>query len=85
MKFATVILAAGQGTRMRSDLPKVLHCIAGKPLLQYSLDLVDGLMDSKPVVVVGHKAEQVQEVVGEQGPICYSKGTIRHRTCRANR
>ena len=73
MKFATVILAAGQGTRMRSDLPKVLHRIAGKPLLQYSLDLVDGLMDSKPVVVVGHKAEQVQDVVGEQARFVIQK------------
>ncbi|MBI9048717.1 MAG: bifunctional UDP-N-acetylglucosamine diphosphorylase/glucosamine-1-phosphate N-acetyltransferase GlmU [Anaerolineaceae bacterium] len=65
-KFAAVILAAGQGTRMRSDLPKVLHCIAGKPMLQYSLDLVDGVTDQSPVVVIGHKGEEVQKVVGEQ-------------------
>ena len=73
MKFATVILAAGQGTRMRSDLPKVLHSIAGKPLLQYSLDLVNGLMDSNPVVVIGHKGEQVQEVIGEQARFVVQK------------
>jgi bifunctional UDP-N-acetylglucosamine pyrophosphorylase/glucosamine-1-phosphate N-acetyltransferase len=66
MKVAAVILAAGQGTRMRSDLPKVLHKIAGKPMLQYSIDLVAGLTEASPVVVVGHKADEVQNVIGTQ-------------------
>ena len=66
MKLAAVILAAGQGTRMRSDLPKVLHCIAGKPMLQYSLDLVAGLTEQPPVVVIGHKSDDVKQTIGEQ-------------------
>ena len=66
MNVAAVILAAGQGTRMRSDLPKVLHKIAGKPMLQYSIDLVAGLTEASPIVVVGHKAEEVQKVIGNQ-------------------
>ena len=66
MKLAAVVLAAGQGTRMRSDLPKVLHCIAGKPMLQYSLDLVAEMTDQPPVVVIGHKADEVKKEIGDQ-------------------
>ena len=65
MKATAVILAAGQGTRMRSALPKVLHPLGGKPLLQYSLDLAAQIGSSSPVVVVGHGAEQVRETVGD--------------------
>ena len=64
MKATAVILAAGQGTRMRSALPKVLHPLGGKPLLQYSLDLAAQIGSSSPVVVVGHGADQVRETVG---------------------
>jgi bifunctional UDP-N-acetylglucosamine pyrophosphorylase/glucosamine-1-phosphate N-acetyltransferase len=60
-----VILAAGQGTRMKSKLPKVLHLIAGRPMVSYVLDAVAGLGDHKPVLVVGHGAEPVQRTVGE--------------------
>lgn len=65
MKATAVILAAGQGTRMRSALPKVLHPLGGKPLLQYSLDLAAQIGSSSPVVVVGHGADQVRETVGK--------------------
>jgi bifunctional UDP-N-acetylglucosamine pyrophosphorylase/glucosamine-1-phosphate N-acetyltransferase len=58
--FAVVILAAGQGTRMRSDLHKVLHPIAGRPLLLHLLDRVDGLGAKTRVVVVGKGREQVE-------------------------
>ncbi|MBA2466708.1 MAG: bifunctional UDP-N-acetylglucosamine diphosphorylase/glucosamine-1-phosphate N-acetyltransferase GlmU [Sphingomonas sp.] len=58
--FAVVILAAGQGTRMRSDMHKVLHPIAGRPLLLHLLDSVDGLGADKRVVVVGKGREQVE-------------------------
>ena len=58
--FAVVILAAGQGTRMRSDMHKVLHPIAGRPLLLHLLDRVDGLGAQKRVVVVGKGREQVE-------------------------
>ena len=65
MKVTTVILAAGQGTRMRSSLPKVLHRLGGRPLIEYSLRLAGGISEEKPVVVVGHGAEQVRQVVGD--------------------
>ena len=55
-----VVLAAGKGTRMKSDLPKVLHEISGKTLLQYVLDAADGLEPASVSVVVGHKAEYLQ-------------------------
>jgi len=61
--FAVVILAAGQGTRMRSDTHKVLHPIASRPLLLHLLDGVDGLGARKRVVVVGKGRDQVQQAL----------------------
>jgi bifunctional UDP-N-acetylglucosamine pyrophosphorylase/glucosamine-1-phosphate N-acetyltransferase len=61
--FAVVILAAGQGTRMRSDTHKVLHPIANRPLLLHLLDRVDGLGATRRVVVVGKGREQVEAAV----------------------
>jgi bifunctional UDP-N-acetylglucosamine pyrophosphorylase/glucosamine-1-phosphate N-acetyltransferase len=58
--FAVVILAAGQGTRMRSDTHKVLHPIACRPLLLHLLDTVDRLGAEKRVVVVGKGRDQVE-------------------------
>jgi len=55
-----VILAAGQGKRMRSDLPKVLHPLAGKPMLAHVLDTARALHAAKICVVVGHGGEQVR-------------------------
>ena len=60
-----VLLAAGQGTRMRSQLPKLLHPICGQPMLRYGLEALSGLSAEKPVLVVGHGAEQVREAAGE--------------------
>lgn len=59
-----VILAAGKGTRMKSDLPKVLHSIYGKPLLGYVLDAVNktGIIDES-IVIVGHGADEVESFV----------------------
>jgi bifunctional UDP-N-acetylglucosamine pyrophosphorylase/glucosamine-1-phosphate N-acetyltransferase len=62
-RFAVVILAAGQGTRMRSDTHKVLHPIASRPLLLHLLDRVDGLGAEKRVVVVGKGREQVEAAI----------------------
>lgn len=56
-----VILAAGKGTRMRSDLPKVLHPIGGKALVNHVVDTVRHLGSDNIVVVVGHGAEQVEQ------------------------
>ncbi|MEO7277691.1 MAG: NTP transferase domain-containing protein, partial [Sphingomicrobium sp.] len=62
-KFAVVILAAGQGTRMRSDTHKVLHPIAGRPLLLHLLDRVDALGAQQCVVVVGKGRDQVEAAI----------------------
>lgn len=59
-KLAAVILAAGQGTRMKSRIPKALHTLAGRPLLQYVVDLARALGADPIVIVVGHGGEAVQ-------------------------
>jgi bifunctional UDP-N-acetylglucosamine pyrophosphorylase / glucosamine-1-phosphate N-acetyltransferase len=56
-----VVLAAGMGKRMKSDLPKVLHTIAGKPLLAHVLDCARSLSPKRLIVIYGHGGEQVQE------------------------
>jgi bifunctional UDP-N-acetylglucosamine pyrophosphorylase/glucosamine-1-phosphate N-acetyltransferase len=61
--FAAIVLAAGKGTRMKSDLHKVLHPIAGLPMLAHLLDSVDALGPAKTVVVVGSGREQVEPLV----------------------
>jgi bifunctional UDP-N-acetylglucosamine pyrophosphorylase/glucosamine-1-phosphate N-acetyltransferase len=66
MKTTAVLLAAGQGTRMKSAMPKVLHPIAGKPMLWYALQGVKAATSEKPVVVVGSAAEAVSKYVDDQ-------------------
>ena len=61
--LAVVILAAGQGTRMRSSKPKVLHELAGRPLLQHVIDVALSLEPKEVVVVIGHGAEQVRDAI----------------------
>jgi bifunctional UDP-N-acetylglucosamine pyrophosphorylase / glucosamine-1-phosphate N-acetyltransferase len=65
MKVAAVLLAAGQGTRMKSDLPKVLHPLCGKPMLWHALEAVKQASTEKPVVVIGFGSEQVRAFVGQ--------------------
>lgn len=65
MKVAAVLLAAGQGTRMKSKLPKVLHLLAGRPMLWHTLQAVNQAATEKPVVVVGHGAKQVVDFVDD--------------------
>jgi bifunctional UDP-N-acetylglucosamine pyrophosphorylase/glucosamine-1-phosphate N-acetyltransferase len=77
--YATVILAAGKGTRMRSTLSKLLHPLAGQPLLAHVLTAVeaipatskfsswhDNLSTSRPIVVLGHESEQILSVFGDR-------------------
>jgi len=63
--LSVIILAAGKGTRMKSDLPKVLHPLAGKPLVQHVIDMVRTLSPAEIVLVVGHRAELVRETIGD--------------------
>jgi len=62
-EFAVVILAAGQGTRMRSDTHKVLHPIASQPMLLHLLDCIDGLRAARRIVVVGKGRDQVEKAL----------------------
>jgi bifunctional UDP-N-acetylglucosamine pyrophosphorylase/glucosamine-1-phosphate N-acetyltransferase len=75
--YAAIVLAAGKGTRMRSTLPKVLHQVAGLPLLAHVLNAIDSIPSTaafaplnstttthRPIVVLGHEAEQVEDQFG---------------------
>ena len=62
--IAAIVLAAGKGTRMKSDLHKVLHPIAGRPMLLHLMAAVDALAPAKKVVVVGDKADQLEAALG---------------------
>ena len=66
MRLSAVILAAGQGTRMKSRLPKVLHSLLGKPMACYPLEAARQVTHSTPVMVIGHGADQVRQVLGDQ-------------------
>lgn len=63
MALQIVIMAAGKGTRMKSDRPKVLHRLAGRSLLQRVLDTTAGLGADRTLVIVGHGAEAVQKAI----------------------
>lgn len=66
-----IVLAAGQGSRMRSNLPKVLHPLAGRPLIQHVLDVSRDLNAARIHVVVGHEAEAVESAVAAPDVICH--------------
>lgn len=63
MTVRAIVLAAGKGTRMKSDLPKVLHPVAGRPLLSWVVDAVAGTGPDELMVVVGHGADDVAAVL----------------------
>jgi bifunctional UDP-N-acetylglucosamine pyrophosphorylase/glucosamine-1-phosphate N-acetyltransferase len=65
MKVTAVLLAAGQGTRMKTDLPKVLHPICGKPMLAHAYEVACSASTGKPVVVVGKDAEPIRNFLGD--------------------
>ena len=67
MALNVVVMAAGKGTRMKSALPKVLHRIGGRSLLQHVLDTVAGLGPARTVVVTGHGADVVEDAASASG------------------
>ncbi|WP_372628159.1 bifunctional UDP-N-acetylglucosamine diphosphorylase/glucosamine-1-phosphate N-acetyltransferase GlmU [Arsukibacterium sp.] len=66
MALNVVILAAGKGTRMKSDLPKVLHKVAERPMVQHVIDTARALGAAKPQLVYGYGAEALKTALGEQ-------------------
>ena len=66
--LAAVVLAAGEGSRMKSERPKPLHRLCGKPMLMYVLDSLALCGADHAVVVVGHKGDWVTKSIGEQSP-----------------
>ncbi len=67
-RLAVVILAAGQGTRMKSSLPKVLHRIGGRPLISHVLDTAAGLQPETIIAVVRHERERVAAAILDHAP-----------------
>ncbi|MBB2485126.1 bifunctional UDP-N-acetylglucosamine diphosphorylase/glucosamine-1-phosphate N-acetyltransferase GlmU [Mitsuaria sp. WAJ17] len=67
MALNIVIMAAGKGTRMKSALPKVLHKLAGRSLLQHVLDCTEPLAAARRIVITGHGAAQVESAVAASG------------------
>lgn len=66
MSLSIIILAAGKGTRMKSTLPKVLHHLADKPMLQHVIDTSTKLDPDQIIVVIGHGADQVKSSINNQ-------------------
>ncbi len=65
MKITAILLAAGQGTRMRSDIPKMLHPLCGRPMIAYGLAAAREASTGTPVAIVGHGAEKVSAWIGD--------------------
>jgi len=67
MKLATVVLAAGEGTRMKSRVTKLLHPLAGKPVARYALDIARELGAERTVFVIGKNGDEIRHTLGGQG------------------
>ena len=66
MSLATVILAAGLGTRMKSDRAKVLHTVAGRPMIEYPVEMARAVGSARVVCVLGHQADAVRAAVDQR-------------------
>lgn len=68
MALQVVILAAGRGKRMHSSLPKVLHLLAGKPLLEHVIDTAAAVSSTPPIIIYGHQGETLQKNLAHKNP-----------------
>ena len=66
MSLTIIILAAGKGSRMKSARPKVIHPLAGKPMLQHVVDTSRKLQPEQILLVIGHESEQVRQAMQGQ-------------------
>lgn len=64
--FVTVIMAAGKGTRMKSDLAKVLHPLHGRPMIGYVIDLARRLGSARIIAIIGHQKDRVREILSDE-------------------
>ncbi len=77
---AVLVLAAGAGTRMRSDVPKVLHTLAGRSMLAHSLHAITKMAPQHLVVVLGHDRQRIEQSIGELTGPSGARSTWRCRT-----
>lgn len=66
MSLSVIVLAAGMGKRMKSDIPKVLHPVLGRPIIQYVTDAVSKLSPKNTIVVVGHRSQEVEKALNSK-------------------
>jgi len=64
--FSTIIMAAGKGTRMKSDLAKVLHPLLDRPMIHYVIELAKALQSERIISVIGHQKEEVRSALAEE-------------------
>ncbi len=72
---AAVILAAGKSTRMKSNTPKVLHTLCGRPMIEYVMDAARAAGVEKLIVVVGHQARTVQDALSNHSDVVFAEQT----------
>ncbi len=83
MNTTAIILAAGKGTRMKTDLPKVLHPVCNRPMLAYVLDACRAVNCAKLVVVIGYGGDQIRQAFAGQNDIVWVEQTQQHGTGHA--
>ncbi|HWA97724.1 MAG TPA: NTP transferase domain-containing protein [Pirellulales bacterium] len=82
-KPLAIVLAAGKGTRMKSDLPKVLVPVGGRPMIEYVLDTLESAGFGEILVVVGYRSDLVRQVLARRPSIRFAEQTEQHGTGHA--
>ena len=81
MTVSTIILAAGKGTRMKSPIPKILHKIAGKQLIAYSVDLANAVKSKETIVVINQETEKDMKKALLESKVLLTKKSNWHWRC----